>query len=114
MSDFGFFDAVKTEGGKSVIVKIAFTFLTLFGVWGFGDYDPPHFFKWITSELNIVKYFFQWLFMFILAYQGLGSQDLVVSLVASLLFYFIFEIVKFIERKFWKSAAIAAASKESK
>lgn len=90
------------KAAGSTVGMIALTFLTLFGVWGFGDYKPPKFFTWLTAEAPFVKYFMQWLMMFVLAYQGLGDKNLLVSFIASTLFFGIFEIVKLIERMFWK------------
>jgi len=76
------------------------SFLTLFGAWG-GFPTPPKFFTWLTANVPFLRYFFQWLMLFVLVYQGGSGQKAMLAAVTSTVFFFLFEFVKWIERKFW-------------
>lgn len=75
-------------------------FLTLFGAWG-GFPAPPKFFVWLTTKVPFLRYFFQWLMLFVLVYQGGASQQAILAVVTSLAFFLIFELVKWIENRYW-------------
>lgn len=96
------FRYVPVVGDTNISSKIFMSFLTLFGVWGFGTYTPPKFYLWMTGNIPMFSQFMQWLMMVVLCYQGLGSQDLTISIIATTIFFFVFEGVKLLEKKYWK------------
>ncbi len=80
--------------------EYALSFLTLFGAWG-GFPVPPKFFTWLTANVPFLRYFFQWLMLFVLVYQGGSGQKALLAAVTSSVFFIVFEIVKGIENRFW-------------
>ena len=76
--------------------KFLLPMATLLGAWG-GFPDPPRSFVWLTKTLPYGKYFFNWLMIFILVFQGGGGKDPKLSFLASGIFFAFVQLIRYIE-----------------